>query len=221
MNSLLLVLTHIIRDSSITKLRTSLKTIFVLTSLLKKWRESKVVYFFNTKLIGIEGIKLSEKVYLGERTVLCTSHYEKMDHTRTISKKTIEIGASTRIDTGCILASYGGNISIGKNVSINPYCILYGHGGLKIGNNTRVAARCTMIPANHGIKKSTLITDQKLTKKGITIGEDCWIGTGASILDGVTLGDQCVVGAGSVVTKSFPDGTIVAGIPAKKISNRV
>jgi acetyltransferase-like isoleucine patch superfamily enzyme len=51
----------------------------------------------------------------------------------------------------------------------------------------------------------------------IKIGNNCFIGTRAIILPGVSIGDNCVVGAGSVVTRSVPDNTVVAGSPARTI----
>lgn len=47
------------------------------------------------------------------------------------------------------------------------------------------------------------------------IGANCFIGGRSLILPGVEIGDGCVVGAGSIVTKSVPPGTLVAGNPAK------
>ena len=41
------------------------------------------------------------------------------------------------------------------------------------------------------------------------------IGSGATVLCGVTIGERAIVGAGSVVTKDVPDGSIVAGNPAR------
>lgn len=52
------------------------------------------------------------------------------------------------------------------------------------------------------------------------IGNDVWIGHGATILNGIRIGDGAIVGAGSVVTKDVPAYSIVAGNPAKVIRYR-
>lgn len=51
----------------------------------------------------------------------------------------------------------------------------------------------------------------------IKIGSYTQIGANCMIMPGVTIGDRCIVGGGSVVTKSIPDGCMVAGNPAKFI----
>ena len=53
-----------------------------------------------------------------------------------------------------------------------------------------------------------------------TIGNDVWIGAGASILRGVKVGDGAVIGAGAVVTKDVEPYSIVVGVPAKKVGQR-
>ena len=57
-------------------------------------------------------------------------------------------------------------------------------------------------------------------RRGITIGNDVWIGLGAKIMPGVNIGDGATVAAGAVVTKDVPPYTVVAGIPAKLIKEK-
>ena len=54
----------------------------------------------------------------------------------------------------------------------------------------------------------------------MVIGNDVWIGYGAKILGGISIGDGAVVAAWSVVTKSVPPYTIVAGVPARPLRRR-
>ncbi|NJL30587.1 MAG: acyltransferase [Phycisphaerales bacterium] len=120
-----------------------------------------------------------------------------------------------------MIVSMGGDIDIGEKVSVNPYTILYGHGGLKIGSRTRIAAHCVIIPANHRIEDPAQpMMDQGLTCEGITIGEDVWIGAGVKVLDGVNVGDHAVLAAGAVVAKDVEAWSIVGGVPAKPIGVR-
>lgn len=52
------------------------------------------------------------------------------------------------------------------------------------------------------------------------IGNDVWIGYGATILNGVTVGDGAIIAAGAVVTKDVPPYTIVGGNPARIIRQK-
>lgn len=58
------------------------------------------------------------------------------------------------------------------------------------------------------------------TKGGIVVGDDVWIGFGATILDGVKLGQGSVIAAGAVVTKDVPPYAVVGGVPARVLKYR-
>jgi len=139
----------------------------------------------------------------------------------TIYGGTIEVNEKTEILYGVILMTYGGFIKIGKNCSINPYTVLYGHGGLTIGNNVLIAGQCLIIPANHNFNNPDIpINRQGETRKGVVIEDNVWLGAGVKILDGVTIGYGAIVAAGAVVSKDVEPNTIVGGVPAKKIKDR-
>ena len=120
-----------------------------------------------------------------------------------------------------MLLTYGGKISIGDYCSINPFCVLYGHGGLFIGNGVRIATHVVVIPSNHNFNDTNrYIFQQGSTSLGIRIEDDVWIGAGAIILDGVTISKGSVVGAGSVVNRNIESFSVVAGNPAKILKKR-
>jgi len=50
-----------------------------------------------------------------------------------------------------MILTYGGDITIGDNCSVNPFTIVYGHGGTRIGNGVRIAAHTVIIPAHHNV----------------------------------------------------------------------
>ena len=130
----------------------------------------------------------------------------------------IALGAGCRLHSGALLHCYGGRIQIGRDVGINPYCVLYGHGGLEIGDNVLIATGCVLVPANHNFSDPAVpIRSQGLTCRGIRIEEDVWLAARVIVLDGVTIGKGAVIGAGAVVTKDIPAGAIAVGNPAKVV----
>jgi len=133
----------------------------------------------------------------------------------------ITVGKNCIIRRGAMLLTYGGNIALGDYCGVNIYSILYGHGGLVIGDYVQIAAHSVVIPANHGFSSLDIpIWKQPLSKKGIQIENDVWVGANVTILDGVKIGRGAVIGAGSVVTKSIMSFAVVTGNPAEVIKIR-
>jgi acetyltransferase-like isoleucine patch superfamily enzyme len=109
---------------------------------------------------------------------------------------------------------FGKNISIGKDVFFNTGCSFQDRGGIHIGDGSLIGMNVNIATLNHGLDMKTRNTTYA---SPVTIGKSVWIGSGATILPGVTIGDRAVVAAGAVVTKDVPEGTVVAGVPAKVV----
>lgn len=133
----------------------------------------------------------------------------------------VSIGAFSRIIISTSLNNLGDSIVIGNNVGIGEFAYLGGAGGLEIGDDCIAGQYLSCHPENHICdQKDILIRHQGVTRKGIKIGKNCWIGSKVTILDGVEIGDGCVIAAGSVVTTSFPKDCIIGGVPSKLLKAR-
>ena len=133
----------------------------------------------------------------------------------------IDIGANAEICDGAILASYGGSIAIGPGSFVGPHCVLYGHGGLSIGRNVMVAAHTVIAAFEHGFARVDVpMIAQPISRLGIRIADNVWIGAGCRILDGVSIGEGAVIGAGSVVTKDIAAFAVAFGVPAVQVRDR-
>ena len=85
------------------------------------------------------------------------------------------------------------------------YSYLGGAGGLKIGKNTITGQYFSCHPENHIWTIEGIGKYNGVTREGISVGDNCWIGSKVTILDGSKLGNNLVVAAGSVVKGVFPD----------------
>ena len=107
-------------------------------------------------------------------------------------------------------------LEIRDNVQIGWFTCLDARGGIKIGNNVNISSYVKIITGSHDVDTS----DYKATFKPVEIGDRCWIGTGAMILQGVSIGEGAVIAAGAVVTKDIPPFEVWGGVPAKYIKDR-
>lgn len=116
---------------------------------------------------------------------------------------------------------YNPFVTIGNEVFIGHNFSLQAAAPITIMNNVLIASNVFITSENHGINPEESLSYAKtpLEGKPVYIGEESWIGEKAMVMAGVTLGKRCIVAAGAVVTKSFPDYSMVAGVPAKCIKS--
>ncbi|MEC9261804.1 MAG: acyltransferase [Pseudomonadota bacterium] len=114
-----------------------------------------------------------------------------------------------------------GNVDIGLNTWIGPFCSLDGgEVGLTIGKNCSISAACHIL-THDSVRWALSGGKAEYEYAATSIGDFCFVATGCVITKGVRLGKHCLVAANSVVTKSFPDNSIVGGVPAKRIGTVV
>lgn len=182
------------------------------------------------------GLRSKSKVFVGKRVALRSKNNISIGKSSrlldgvyidalsvdgvTIGEKCV-IGRNSRIECTGSLSSIGRGISIGDRSTFGSDCFFGAAGGITIGNDVLAGQNIRFHSENHIFSDSNkLIREQGVTREGIHIGNNCWIGAGAVFLDGSSLGDGCVVAANAVVGKKFPGNVIVGGVPAKVIKER-
>ncbi|MCS6124076.1 DapH/DapD/GlmU-related protein [Shewanella baltica] len=140
--------------------------------------------------------------------------------TRQFSKIKGMVGFTTGVD--CRIDVFtNAKLEIGDDVQINDNVHIACAEYIKIGKNTLIASKVYLTDHDHDFTSDKLKPiDWPLKSEPLIIGDNCWIGENVCILKGVSIGDGCIVGANAVVTKSFPNGVIIAGNPAKIIRFR-
>lgn len=111
---------------------------------------------------------------------------------------------------------YGCNIHIGNNFFANFNLTILDEALVTIGDNVFIGPNVSIYTACHPLDPESRATGVEWAEP-VTIGNNVWIGGGATILPGVTIGDNVTIGAGAVVTKSIPDSMLAAGNPARVI----
>ncbi len=119
----------------------------------------------------------------------------------------VEVGDRTFIGKSSLIAAE--RISIGDDVLISWDVTIVDHESHSVAWDLRAN---DVLNWKNGKKDWTHVRISP-----VTIGPKVWIGFGAKILRGVSIGEGSVVAAGAVVTRSVPEWTVVAGVPAKVI----
>lgn len=115
-------------------------------------------------------------------------------------------------------------IEIGSGVRIGSRCHLWAgprDGWIRIGKDVLFGPEVMLTAATYRHDLGNPVTDQPMLEADIVIGDNVWLATRAIVLPGTVIGDGSIVAAGAVVKGVFPPMSIIAGSPARVVSERV
>ena len=143
------------------------------------------------------------------------------------NRKLMEYGQGFTTGYNCRFDLEGNEITlhIGKNCRMGDNVHIVAYQNVTIGDDCLFASKIFVSDTSHGVYNMVGSengpdippNDKKLYFAPVSIGNRVWVGENVCVLKGVTIGNGCIIGANSVVTKSVPDGCIVAGNPARVI----
>ncbi|MGE3343061.1 MAG: AMP-binding protein [Vicinamibacterales bacterium] len=157
-----------------------------------------------------ENIVLSDGVVLGDGVDL-----------RIRENGRIHLGDRVYLDDGVrIVAARDGAVEIGVGTELGPGTIINSGGTTRIGRFAMIAARVSINSSTHGTSAESYIKEQPHTHGAVEIGDDVWIGAGASILVNTRIGNGAVVASNSLAIGWLREYSVSAGVPAQVIRYR-
>lgn len=117
-------------------------------------------------------------------------------------------------------------LDVGDNVWVGHFCVFDASNKIKIGVGVQTGSHISIYTHSSHISirllgQSYLSSDKRTgyVNGSVSIGDFSFIGDSSVIFPGVNIGKGCLIKAGSIVTKSMPDFSVVAGIPAQIVGN--
>jgi acetyltransferase-like isoleucine patch superfamily enzyme len=136
-------------------------------------------------------------------------------------KGRVELGRWSWVGHDTKIRCHEGLVSIGAKTVLGQECTISSYQHVSVGRECVIADRVMLIDFDHGAAEvERPIRLQGIYKRDVRVGNNVWIGYGASILRGVTVGDNAIVGTSAVVTRDVPANAVVGGIPARVIRMR-
>lgn len=110
------------------------------------------------------------------------------------------------------------NLSIGRNTWINRNSLLDCNGTVKLGSYVGIGSCLSVISSSHEIGHGRSRCGEHILYQAVAIMDGTWVGSNCVIGSNLTVEDGCVISAGTVLQKSIPKNSVVAGNPGRIIS---
>jgi acetyltransferase-like isoleucine patch superfamily enzyme len=131
----------------------------------------------------------------------------------------VKIGAHSLIQGKMRLTGHGNPcelLTIGEKTLVTGGLHVDLGAAIRIGNMVRIGHDVSLLTINHAVGPFYLRAGTSFVGE-IVIEDGCWLASRCTVLPGVTIGEGAIIAAGSVVTRSVPKHTLVAGVPARVV----
>jgi len=198
------------------------KTIFRKTnSALRQgwWRMQLEEMGDNADIQPTAHFEYASRISIGNQ---CRVARQAIVRANTEDTKGITLGDRVSLLESTLISANRGHITIGDDSWLGPNSVIYGNGGVDIGEHVLIASHCVINTVSHSFSRLDIpMNEQDIKCDPVVIENDVWIGAGAVILQGVRIGQGSIIGAGAVVTKSIPPFSIALGVPARVTGSRL
>ena len=165
----------------------------------------------NIKLRGApQNISIGDNVVLGDGVDLRNRENGKIQ-----LKERVYLDRNVRV-----VAARDGIVEIGFGSEIGTNTTINSGGTTRIGEYCLIAGGVNINSSRHGIERAAYVKAQPHSHGSIELGDDVWVGSGASIIMNTKIGNGVIVSSNSLVKGEFPEFAICAGVPAKVIRYR-
>jgi acetyltransferase-like isoleucine patch superfamily enzyme len=174
----------------------------------------KVVFGRNMTIRHAKKIEIGDNVTFDDQTVI---------DAKGENNEGIVFGNNVLVGRNTTISCKGGDIEIGDYCNIGPNNILISESSLKLGKYIFTSGNIYMIAGgNHTFERRDIPIwlQPTISKGGIQLEDDIWIGASSTILDGVRIGKGAVIGAATLVHKRIRPYTINLGVPAQLVKKR-
>lgn len=137
--------------------------------------------------------------------------------------KNLSIGRKSVVGSFSKIKATDGPLRIGSHVEIaNGVTITTHMKGVEIGDDCMLGPNVVIVGNNYRYDRLDvpIRLQEKISPKGIRLGNNVWIGAGCVILDGADIGNGTILTPNSVVSGKIPENSIAQGNPAKVIFTR-
>lgn len=151
---------------------------------------------------------------------------------RPLARRILQPVLRYALDTHVVMGD-ASRVTVGERVALANAILNVSSGRITIGSRTIMSPGVMLITGRHDFRHGTRVSlnpgmddgswgggaEVPMSGYDIVIGEGVWICAGAIVSGGVTIGSHSIVAAGAVVTRSFPEHSVIAGVPAVRIGD--